>query len=176
VRLQPQNVRRTLKAVITFGILITGVVLAQGESLETDMEKGPCQILRVVDWQNPELNVFWSCADLRGANLSGAAMMDAYLTWADLTGADLRGVDLSYGDLTGANFTGADLEGANLHLVAAMLTDFTRANLIGANFHDANMTGAILTYAVFDDSTVWPHSSFDPTTKGAININAHIAD
>ena len=165
-----------LTAVTTTIILSSGLALGEEESRQDDMEIGPCQMLRTVDWQNPELNVFWSCANLRGVNLSGAAMMDSYLTWADLTGADLRGINLSYGDLTGANFTGADLQEADLHFTSATLTDFTRANLIGANFHDADLAGAVLTYAIFDDSTVWPYSSFDPTIKGAIKIDSHSAD
>ncbi len=169
-------IRMILVAVTTAIILSSGVTFGDEESRQDDMDTGPCEILRTVDWKNPELNVFWSCANLRGVDLSGAAMNDSYLTWADLTGADLRGINLSYGDLTGANFTGADLQEADLHFVSATLTDFTRANLIGANFHDADLAGAVLTYAIFDDSTVWPYSSFDPTVKGAIKIDSHPAE
>ena len=45
-----------------------------------------------------------SGADLRGANLSGADLWDA-----NLSGADLRGADLSGADLRGADLRGADL-------------------------------------------------------------------
>lgn len=53
-------------------------------------------------------------ADLRGADLSGANLSDAYLRGADLSGANLRGADLSYADLRGANLSDANLSGANL--------------------------------------------------------------
>ncbi len=136
---------------------------------DSDMDMGPCEELRTVDWKRPHLNVFWSCADLRGVDLSGASMMDAYLTWSDLTGANLVGTDLSYGDLTGANFTEANLRGADLHLTTAMLANFTRANLVGTDFRDADLLGAVFTEATFDRSTRWP-LLFDPVAKGAINI------
>ena len=48
-------------------------------------------------------------ANLRGANLRGADLLDA-----NLRGADLRGADLIYANLRGANLRGADLNGADL--------------------------------------------------------------
>ena len=68
--------------------------------------------------------VISSGAALRGANLSGANLSDAYLRGANLRGAnlsdaylrgaDLRGADLSYANLRGAYLRGANLSGANL--------------------------------------------------------------
>ncbi len=96
-------------------------------------------------------------ADLRGAVLSGAALILADLSGADLTGADLRDADL-----TGANLRGADLTNANLtrailaeaHLVVANLrgadlteADLYRADLTGAYLIFANLTGVYLSEA-----------------------------
>ena len=58
-------------------------------------------------------------ADLRGANLIDANLIDANLRGADLSDANLidanlRGADLSDANLSGANLRGADLRGADL--------------------------------------------------------------
>ena len=58
----------------------------------------------------------------------------ADLSYANLRGAKLGGADLSYADLSSANLDGADLRGANLY----------RANLYSANLHDADLSGANL--------------------------------
>jgi hypothetical protein len=97
-------------------------------------------------------------ADLRGANLRGADLEDAYLRDAYLRGADLgdanlrganlRGADLGDANLRGANLRGADLgdaylRGANLRgadLGDAYLRD---ANLRGANLRGADLGGAV---------------------------------
>ena len=57
--------------------------------------------------------------NLRGADLTGADLTEAYLQGADLTeaylqGADLQGADLQGADLQGAYLRGANLRGANL--------------------------------------------------------------
>ncbi len=83
-------------------------------------------------------------ADLRGANLRGAN-----LSYADLRGANLRGADLSYADLRGAdlssaNLRGADLRGANLRYANLRNADLRNADLSGANLSSANLRGANL--------------------------------
>jgi hypothetical protein len=104
------------------------------------------------------------CADLSGANLnnayltyanlSGANLNNAYLTYANLSGADLTdanltgaklyGADLSGADLTGADLTGANLSGADLTCVELIGADLTGANLINSELEYANLTDAIL--------------------------------
>jgi uncharacterized protein YjbI with pentapeptide repeats len=54
------------------------------------------------------------CADLRGADLSGADLRDADLRGADLSDADLRDADLRGADLSGAVLRDADLRDADL--------------------------------------------------------------
>jgi uncharacterized protein YjbI with pentapeptide repeats len=72
-------------------------------------------------------NVLKSC-NFAGAQMAGANMTQAVLTFSRFTGADLRGVNFSRAELTKVDFTGADVTGA----------DFT-----GADLYDANFTGAI---------------------------------
>lgn len=73
------------------------------------------------------------CADLKGANLTGAILNNVNLNGADLTDANLTGAMLSDADLTGAILTDANLTGANLR----------GANLRGANLTGANLTGVL---------------------------------
>jgi uncharacterized protein YjbI with pentapeptide repeats len=109
-------------------------------------------------------------ADLRGANLMGADLMDANLRGADLRGANLRGADLMDANLRGADLRGADLMGADLmdanrrgaNLMEANLMDanlmeanLRGANLMDANLREANLRGANLMEANLDFSS-WP--------------------
>ena len=56
-------------------------------------------------------------AELRGAKLVNADLSWAEITNADLEGADLRGANLSSATLFRSNLKGADLTGANVTLV-----------------------------------------------------------
>jgi hypothetical protein len=85
---------------------------------------------------------YLSWADFRGAYLAGADLSSAYLTGAKLSGGDLTGAKLSGADLTGANLSGADLTGANL----------SRANLSDANLLGAKLSGADLRRATLVDT------------------------
>ena len=92
----------------------------------------------------------------RGADLSGADLIDA-----DFNGLNLRRAHLYNTDLFGANFRGADLRGANL--IAADLrgadlsgADLRGANLLGADFREADLSGADLRGANLDDANL-PH-------------------
>lgn len=115
---------------------------------------------------------YFSCADLRGANLFGAN-----LRGADLSSANLRAVDLRTADLREAQLLNADLRGANLHsadLRNAVLIDtnlidtdlrdarLNTAKLLLANLHYADLRGAdlyraVLSCAILPDG----HNSFD---------------
>ena len=65
--------------------------------------------------------------DMQGANLRGANLQNAVLMDVDLTGADLRDADLEDATLDRVNFTGADLRGAYLADSELRDVDFTDA-------------------------------------------------
>ena len=69
-------------------------------------------------------------ADLSGADLSRANLIEADLNGADLSRADLSGADLSWADLSRTNLSGADLSRA----------DLSRANLSGADLSGADLS------------------------------------
>ena len=71
---------------------------------------------------------------LREADLSGANLFEANLIQCDLRGANLRGANLSHADLRLADLTGADLRDANLSG-----TDFT-----GAVLHETRFSKTII--------------------------------
>ena len=88
-------------------------------------------------------------ADLSGAELCGADLINANLSGADLSGADLINADLSSADLSSADLSGADLSGADLinaNLSSAELcgADLINANLSGADLINANLSGTDL--------------------------------
>ena len=97
-------------------------------------------------------------ADLTGAWLPGANLSYANLTNADLTGAWLPG----------ANLYGAQLPGANLSYANLTNADLTGAQLPGANLSYANLSRSILTGVQFSETTNWTdafyyHSDSEPT-------------
>ena len=76
-------------------------------------------------------------ADLRGANLR-----DADLSYADLSGANLSYADLSYADLRDANLSYANLRDANLRDANLRDADLSGVNLSDANLSYADLRGA----------------------------------
>ena len=83
---------------------------------------------------NPNVNLDFSKADLKGCNL----------LYVDLLGGDLREANLSEANLggstlIGANFRGAILTNADLQNAELEAADFTEANLLGANLREANL-------------------------------------
>jgi hypothetical protein len=84
--------------------------------------------------------------DFSGANLPGADLEGADLSYANLTGTNLAGADLSYANLTGADLEGTNLSGANLQVANLALA------LVGPFFGGSSpdLTGADLT------CVVWP--------------------
>ena len=120
-----------------------------------------------------------SCADLRGANLSGASLCGANLRDADLRGANLSCASLCDADLFGANLCGARLRDANLcraALCGASLrdADLRGANLSGASLCDADLFGANLCGAenmvkivgVEIGNTYWKRCDADVSSNG----------
>ncbi len=160
-----------LLALLVVGFSLLGSALAQeGSPGEGQTIKGPCEGLRTVDTTLIRFGAPWQCADLRGVDLSGLTMMDAFFSWSDVSGAVLEGANFYYGDFTGANFTGANLFGANLGRTRLVLTDFTGANLEGADLTGAILLRTIFTGATYNRATRWP-VGFDPVANGAIRVD-----
>jgi uncharacterized protein YjbI with pentapeptide repeats len=93
----------------------------------------------------------------RGANLAGANLLLASLVEAQLQGADLRGAFFTKARCFDADFRGADLRGADLRT----------AILAGADFRGADLRGADFERAKYDETTRWPEG-FDPKKHGAM--------
>ncbi len=94
--------------------------------------------------------------NLRGAVLDGLSLdcHDSYGHCADLAGADLSGASLISANLAGADLSSSDLSGANL----------SGANLWGTKLDGANMAGTKLDLACYrsTDSRQWPKPPIDP--------------
>jgi uncharacterized protein YjbI with pentapeptide repeats len=83
-------------------------------------------------------------ANLSGAYLSRADLSYASLNQANLSGAKLSRIHLSGADLIQTNLTRADLSGADLTHATLISATLTSADLEGANLVDANLSGASL--------------------------------
>ena len=94
-------------------------------------------------------------ADLSGAVLNEAFLMDAALWFVDLTNAKLRFANLSGADLTDTDLSGADLWVANLSDTDLTDAHLTGADLTDADLTDANLTGADLSSAVLSGADLW---------------------
>lgn len=98
-----------------------------------------------------------SWAILNNANLSNADLGHARLVWtqlknvnlsnADLSGASLGAANLSYGNLKNTIFLDASLAQANLSNANLEEAILTNANLFLSNLSDANLIGANLDHA-----------------------------
>lgn len=76
-------------------------------------------------------------AFLRNANLYGANLSRATLTWTNLSGANLRTANLSEAHLRGVNLSAARLMGATLRGARLDEADLRNANLSGADLRGA---------------------------------------
>jgi hypothetical protein len=95
--------------------------------------------------------------DLSRANLSGAALDQATLIEAGLAGACLIAADLSHARLERADLGGADLSHANLEQGDLKDARLENARLSGAQLRDArNLTQAQIDGAVGDENTTLP--------------------
>ena len=171
LKLSSCRLTAALLALLVVGFSLLGSALAQEGSAEGERTNlGPCEGLRTVDTTLIRFGAPWQCADLRGVDLSGVTMMDAFFSWSDVSGAVLVGVNFYYGDLTGANFSSANLSWANLRRTRLVLTDFTGANLEGADLTEAILFRTIFTGATYNRFTRWP-LGFDPVANGAIRVD-----
>lgn len=121
-------------------------------------------------FENIDIELDLSRANLRGAGLSranlgnldlrGADLTRAFLYFSDLYGADLSGAKLTGADLSGAHLDHANLSSADLH-IATLRADLsyadlshallTHANLYGANLYGADLSHAEVGYTNFAD-------------------------
>ena len=109
-------------------LLATTVVITTLSVAATATAANPDHVKRLRETKEcPKCDL--SGADLRGANLSFAILVDA-----DLRGAKLQGANLSNADLSRANLSQADLTGANL----------TQAYLTNANLDKTKLIDATL--------------------------------
>ena len=86
-------------------------------------------------WENMRANL--RGAGLRGADLSYAGLRDANLRYAGLSDANLRGADLCDADLRGADLSYADLRGADLSYAGLRDANLSYADLRGADLYNA---------------------------------------
>ena len=101
------------------------------------------------------LHAMWLWGEEGGqkANLRGADLSKADLSWANLSKANLSWADLSWANLSKANLLGADLSKANLSGADLSKADLSKADLRwadlrGANLSKANLRGADLSGAI----------------------------
>ena len=81
-------------------------------------------------------------ADLRDADLKGAALQRANLGQARLDGANLKGADLSFTSLNGASLRGADLRGSRLYGTDLRNSDLSGAQLDPGSLEQSHWQGA----------------------------------
>ena len=125
--------------------------------IQLSVERG-----EVVDLSGQDLSLL----GLGDANLTGAIITDARLVETNLAGAALRGADFTNSDLTEASFFRADLRGANLTNTYMFQTTLREANLEGAilsharlngaDLYRANLKGINLQGAEYNQRTRWP--------------------
>ena len=104
-----------------------------------------CNVLFSCEVENMREAVYQAISN--GANLEGANLRGADLSYANLSGANLRGADLSCANLEGANLRGANLRGANLRGAYLSGANLRGAYLSGAYLSGANLRGAYLSGA-----------------------------
>lgn len=99
---------------------------------------------------NPEVQPDLRKADLHEAELSGAKLSRAVLIDADLQRACLKEADLAGANLRRADLRNTDLQRANLHGATLAKTDLREANLSGADLREADLREARLPGAILE--------------------------
>jgi uncharacterized protein YjbI with pentapeptide repeats len=134
---------------------------------------------------------YW-CAQLQGANLTGARLQGAHLSGAGLQGvslfmAQLQGADLNRAQLQGANLTGAaqlqsvdlrnaQLQGADLRYTQLQGANLRDAQLQGANLYRAQLQGADLSGAQLQGADLSKANETDSDLSGAFVFRTNMAE
>jgi hypothetical protein len=115
------------------------------------------------DWRDTHLG---PKPDLRGADLSGRALIrihfrdvdlrEAILSKADLRGSGLGGAKLDHADLRGTDLRGANLRGASLVGADLRGADLTEARLCETSLDGANFGEATVGQTEFGDIDLSP--------------------
>ena len=122
---------------------------------------------RCEDWSGASLSqANLELADLENVDFSSADLSLAKLGYADAAGAvlvdaDLTGASLYETDLQNARLDGADLAGAHLALAKVDGADFS-----GASLQSATGLSATVGSAVYDCTTSFLGTGFDPAAAG----------
>jgi hypothetical protein len=140
--------------------LALDILGAEKKLIPQSEEKTYGTFLTDADLRGAELgNLHLSRADLRGTVLdyadSRVDLRQPNSSYPDLSGALLQGASLRCAHLEGTNFQGAKLDGADLR--GADLRRFPRPSVQ----ENANLAGASLTGAIWNEQTQWP-DGFDP--------------
>jgi uncharacterized protein YjbI with pentapeptide repeats len=114
-----------------------------------------------------------TAADLSGACLGGANLVDSDVHGANLSGARLAGADLRGADLRGADLSGSDLRGADLREANLDGGTCTGVDLSGANVSEANLSGCDLSGADLSEANL---SGADLSTVDLSGANLNKAD
>ena len=126
------------------------------------------------------MDINLSTSDASSAIFDGADLTDADLTsitaiGASLASATLVGADLIAGTFQGADFSGAQLVDTDLTLADLTGADFSQANVNNAVFAGADLSqavglGSTLGFAIYDCSTTFAGTGFDPLAAGWVNL------
>lgn len=138
-------------------------------------------LLNQADLTGADLNrASLSWANLRGVDLSQAKLKRAYLARTDLSQADLteaelarahlKEVMLQWTNLTQADLNEADLQKAHLEYAKLNGTKLIRANLAGADLKFAKLIGADLTEADLTEANL-QGTEFNNDTKWPTDFN-----
>lgn len=96
------------------------------------------------------------------AQLSGANLVRADVSFTNLTGANLSGGELSGAMFVASNLSGVDLSGADLVHADLREANLTGASLSGANLSRAHLEHADLSRVCYSEETVWPEKFTPP--------------
>jgi uncharacterized protein YjbI with pentapeptide repeats len=96
------------------------------------------------------------------AQLNGAVIFNAKLSFINFSYADLSNADLRGTDLFGSNLSWANLQHANLASCNLGRTNLRGAKLYFADLRSAKLQGAQLKGAFFDKTTLFP-ADFKPS-------------